>query len=161
MPGRLQSEIRQSRPFPHPAEEAFLNLQRTAGWLLRGVEDTLHPFGLTHAQYNVLRILAGAGPSGLPCGEVAARMITRDPDMTRLLDRMEKRGLVQRARAATDRRVVRAHLTPEAATLLRSLEKPVRDAIRGPLGPLGAAKLEQLTALLEEIRIQMESGTSI
>ena len=161
MPGRLQSEIRQSRPFPHPAEEAFLNLQRTAGWLLRGVEETLHPFGLTHSQYNVLRILAGAGPTGLPCGEVAARMITRDPDMTRLLDRMEKRGLVLRSRTSTDRRVVHAHLTPEAATLLRSLEKPVRDAIRGPLGPLGAAKLEQLTALLEEIRIQMEPDTSI
>jgi DNA-binding MarR family transcriptional regulator len=88
-------------------------------------------------------------------------MITRDPDMTRLLDRMEKRGLVLRSRTSTDRRVVHAHLTPEGATLLRSLEKPVRDAIRGPLAPLGVAKLEQLTALLEEIRIQMEPDTSI
>lgn len=161
MPGRLQTEIRQSRPFPHPAEEAFLNLQRTAGWLLRGVEETLRPFGLTHAQYNVLRILAGAGAAGLPCGEVAARMITRDPDMTRLLDRMEKRGHVRRGRAEEDRRIVRVYLTAEGAALLRPLEKPVRDAIRGPLAPLGAAKLEQLTALLEEIRIQMETVASL
>ena len=161
MSGRLQSEIRQTRPFPHPAEEAFLNLQRTAAWLMRGVEETLRPFGLTHSQYNVLRILAGTGAEGLPCGEVAARMITHDPDMTRLLDRMEKRGHVRRGRAGTDRRVVRAYLTDDGAAILRSLEKPVRDAIRGPLGPLGAANLEHLTALLEEIRIQMDSSASI
>ncbi|MBI2687485.1 MAG: MarR family transcriptional regulator [Acidobacteria bacterium] len=161
MPGRLQTEIRQTRPFPHPAEEAFLNLQRTAGWLMGGVEETLRSFGLTHPQYNVLRILAGAGPGGLPCGEVAARMITRDPDITRLLDRMEKRGHVRRGRTPEDRRIVRACLTPEGAATLRSLEKPVRDAIRSPLAPLGAVKLAQLTALLEEIRIQMEGEASI
>ncbi|MFN0104086.1 MAG: MarR family winged helix-turn-helix transcriptional regulator [Bryobacteraceae bacterium] len=161
MPGRLQSEIRQSRPFPHPAEEAFLNLQRTADLLMRGVEETLRAFGLSHAQYNVLRILAGAGAEGLPCGEVAARMVTRDPDITRLLDRMEKRGHVRRGRGVEDRRVVRANITAEGAAALRALEKPMRDAVRGPLTPLGAAKLEQLTGLLEEIRIQMAVNASI
>ena len=161
MPGRLQSEIRQSRPFPHPAEEAFLNLQRTADWLLRGVEETLHSFGLTHPQYNVLRILGGAGAVGLPCGEIAARMITRDPDMTRLLDRLEKRGHVRRGRGVDDRRVVRAYLTPEGAATLRALDKPMRDAVRGPLTPLGAARLEQLIGLLEEIRIQIGNSASI
>jgi DNA-binding MarR family transcriptional regulator len=161
MPGRLQSEIRQTRPFPHPAEEAFLNLQRTAAWLMRGVEETLRAFGLSHTQYNVLRILAGAGDAGLPCGEIGARMITRDPDMTRLLDRMEKRGYVRRGRSGEDRRVVRAFLTAQGAATLRGLEKPVRDAVRGPLNPLGSAKLEQLTTLLEEIRIQIEDDASI
>ncbi len=115
MPGRLQSEIRQSRPFPHPADEAFLNLQRTAGWLMRSVEETLRSFGLTHPQYNVLRILAGAGAGGLPCGEISKRLITRDPDITRLLDRMQKLGHVERGRGIEDRRVVRAHITPASA----------------------------------------------
>lgn len=161
MSGRLQSEIRQSRPFPHPAEETFLNLLRTAGWLERAVEDALRPAGLTQPQYNVLRILQGAGKDGLPCGEVGARMITRDPDMTRLLDRMEKRGLIQRSRSEKDRRVVRAYLAPEGAAALKALEKPVRDAIRRALEPLGEAKLATLTGLLEEVRIQMEAGASI
>jgi DNA-binding MarR family transcriptional regulator len=161
MSGRLQSEIRQSRPFPHPAEEAFLNLQRTAGWLMRGVEATLQAFSLSHPQYNVLRILAGAGEAGLPCGEVGSRMITRDPDITRLLDRLEKRGYVRRARDGGDRRVVRAFLTAEGAATLRALEKPVRDAIRSSLAPLGEAKLEQLIGLLEEVRIQMDGDASI
>lgn len=160
MPGRLQSEIRQSRPFPHPAEEAFLNLQRTANWLMHGVEETLRPFGLSHPQYNVLRILAGAGPEGLPCGEVGARLITREPDVTRLLNRMEARGLIRRGRSSEDRRVIRAYITPTGAGLLHSLEKPVRDATRGALASLGAAKLDQLTALLEEVRIQMEEAAS-
>lgn len=161
MPGRLQTEIRQSRPFPHLAEEAFLNLQRTADWLLRGVEETLRGFGLTHPQYNVLRILAGAGEDGLPCGEIGARLISRDPDITRLLDRLEKRDLCRRGRGEADRRVVRAYLTPEGAAILRTLEKPVRDAIRSPLAPLGAQRLEQLIGLLEEVRIQIENGASI
>ena len=161
MPGRLQSEIRQSRPFPHPAGEAFLNLQRTADWLMRGVEETLRSFSLTHPQYNVLRILAGAGAAGLPCGEVSARMITRDPDITRLLDRLEKRGYVRRGRGLEDRRIVRAYITAAGAAALRALDKPVRDAVRAPLAPLGAAKLQQLTTLLEEIRIQMDGAASI
>jgi DNA-binding MarR family transcriptional regulator len=161
MSGRLQSEIRQSRPFPHPAEETFLNLLRTAGWLEREVEDALRPAGLTQPQYNVLRILQGAGKDGLPCGEVGARMIARDPDMTRLLDRMEKRGLIQRSRSEKDRRVVRAYLAPEGAAALKALEKPVRDAIRRALEPLGEAKLAALTGLLEEVRIQMEADASI
>lgn len=128
---------------------------------MRGVDETLRPSGLTHPQYNVLRILAGAGAGGLPCGEIAARMISRDPDITRLLDRLEKSGLVRRGRAVDDRRVVRAFITTAGAAALRSLAKPMRDAIRGPLAPLGAAKLEQLSGLLEDLRIQMEHPASI
>jgi DNA-binding MarR family transcriptional regulator len=161
MSGRLQSEIRQSRPFSHPAEEAFLNLQRTADWLMRGVEETLRVFGLSHSQYNVLRILAGAGTAGIPCGEISARMITRDSDITRLLDRLEKLGYVQRGRSLEDRRIVRAHIKAQGSDILRALEKPMREAVRGPLAPLGPAKLEQLTALLEEIRIQIDPAASI
>ena len=155
MPGRLQSEIRQSRPFPHPADEAFLNLLRTADWLLQPVEETLRSFGLTHPQYNVLRILAGAGTAGLPCGEISKRLITRDPDITRLLDRMQKLGHVERGRGIEDRRVVRAHITPAGLATLRGLERPVRDAVRAPLTRLGPAKLDQLTGILEDIRIQI------
>lgn len=161
MPGRLQTEIRQTRPFAHPAEETFLNLLRTAGWLERAVEETLRTAGLTQPQYNVLRILQGAGKDGLPCGEVGARMITRDPDMTRLLDRMEKRGLIRRSRSEQDRRVVRASLAPEGAAALKTLEKPVRETIRRALEPLGEERLAALTGLLEEVRIQMEAGASI
>lgn len=161
MPGRLQTEIRQTRPFPHPAEEAFLNLRLTSELLMRGVEESLRGFGLTHPQYNVLRILAGAGAAGLPCGEIASRMLTRDPDITRLLDRLEKLGHVERSRGKEDRRVVRAHISAKGLTVLQSLEKPVRDAIRAPLGALGAERLTQLIELLEQVRIQMESGASI
>ncbi len=160
MPGRLQSEISQSRPFPHPADEAFLNLLRTADCLMRPVEETLRSYGLTHPQYNVLRILAGAGAAGLPCGEISNRLITRDPDITRLLDRMQKLGHVERGRGIEDRRVVRAHITPTGLATLRGLEKPVRDAVRGPLTHLGPAKLHQLISLLEDIRIQIEIAAS-
>ena len=110
---RLQTEIQQTKPFESFEEETFLNLQRTAEALMHGLEAGLKPAGLSPSQYNVLRILRGAGAEGLACGGIAERMVTRDPDMTRLLDRLEARGLVMRARDRADRRVITVRITPE------------------------------------------------
>jgi len=129
-----------------------MNLQRTADYLLRGVEEALKPAGLTPSQYNVLRILRGAGPDGLSCREIAERMLTRDPDMTRLLDRLEQRGLVSRARSTSDRRVVVTRITASAMKLLASLDEPIEELHRKQLRHLGREGLKQLTALLEEAR---------
>src|ERR1700734_2019765 len=98
-------------------ETAFLDSPRTADMLTRGADWVLKSEDLSHTQYNVLRILRGS-PQGLPCGEIASRMITRDPDVTRLLDRMEKRGLISRARQSRDRRLVLARLTSEGLKLV-------------------------------------------
>src|SRR3970040_1643505 len=98
MAGRLQAEIKQKKPFRTLEQEAFLNLLRTTDALLRGQARVLKSVGLSHPQYNVLRILRGAGPHGLACREVCERLITRDPDVTRLLDRLEARGLIPPAR---------------------------------------------------------------
>ncbi len=129
-----------------------MNLQRTADALLMGVEKTLRATGLSPTQYNVLRILRGAGPDGLPCGEVAARMFTRDPDMTRLLDRLEARGLAVRARERDDRRVVTTRITAAGLRLLKGLDQPILDTHLGQLGHLGQERLRTLIRLLERIR---------
>ena len=102
-------------------------------------------------QYNVLRILRGA-PDGLPCGELGNRMITRDPDITRLLDRLEKRELISRCRESQDRRMVMAKITPEGLKLLARMDKPVLAMHRSQLGHLGPARLRQLTELLQVSR---------
>src|SRR6185503_1750926 len=111
MSGKLAKEIRQTKAFSSPAEEAILNIHRTAAVLTALFADTLKPFGLTEIQYNALRILRGAGKEGLSCQEIAERMITRDPDITRLVDRLASRGLVERARSEEDRRVVVTRIT--------------------------------------------------
>ena len=100
MPGKLQAEIRQTRPFDQMEEEAVLNIVRTAEVLQRTIADFLKQFDLSPVQYNVLRILRGAGLAGATCSQVRERLLTRDPDITRLLDRMEARGLIARERAA-------------------------------------------------------------
>ncbi len=130
------------------AEEVFVGVQRTADLLLRGVEEALKPAGLSPAQYNVLRILRGAGPEGLACGEVAERMITRDPDITRLLDRLEARALVSRTRERRDRRVIVARISEQGLAILKGLDRPLRELHRRQLGHLGAGKLRNLLNLL-------------
>src|SRR5262245_1014357 len=107
----LGNEIKKLRPFDSPEQEAMLNVMRTADRLAGEIDQVFKPSGLSATQYNVLRILRGAGESGLPCGEIAQRMITRDPDVTRLLDRLEKRKLISRCREEKDRRVVCARIT--------------------------------------------------
>ena len=129
-------------------QEAYLSLQRTADFLARGAEEAIKPYGLSGTQYNVLRILRGAGPSGLCCREVAGRMLTRDPDITRLLDRLERRGLVARARVSTDRRVITVRVTPEGLRILAKLDKPIEECHRRQLGHLGQRPLKRLIELL-------------
>src|SRR6202166_4368976 len=134
-----------------PEEAAFLDLLRTTDMLSRGLVQVLKTEDLSGTQYNVLRILRGS-PEGLPCGEIASRMITRDPDITRLLDRLEKRGLISRCRETKDRRMVMARITPEGLKLLARLDEPVQAAHRKQLGHLGRERLRALTGLLREAR---------
>ena len=151
MTAKLQNEIKQEKPFPTLEAEAYLNLLRTADALSRGVEEILKPAGLSATQYNVLRILRGT-PAGLPCGEIANRMITRDPDITRLLDRLGKRGLISRRREAKDRRMVLTRITPEGLAVLARLDRPVQEAHRKQLGHLGRERLRALAELLTACR---------
>src|SRR5947209_3850145 len=149
-------EIKKARGTPE--EAAFLDLLRTCDLLSRGPAQFLKSEDLSPTQYNVLRILRGALPAGMPCGEIASRMITRDPDVTRLLDRLEKRELISRCRETDDRRMVMARITPEGLKLLDRLDAPVLDAHRRQLGHLGAEKLKALTKLLIEARSAVSEG---
>jgi len=143
-------ESRKSRT-PCPEELTFLELCRTADILSRRVSEVLKAEELSSNQYNVLRILRGS-PEGLPSGEIGNRMITRDPDITRLLDRLEKRGLIRRSREARDRRLVMAGITSEGVELLGRLDEPVREAHRRQLGHLGRERLGALKELLQVAR---------
>ena len=134
-----------------PEESAFLDLLRTTDLLSRGLFQVLKTEDLSSTQYNVLRILRGA-PDGLPCGEIASRMITRDPDITRLLDRLEKHRLIARWRESTDRRLVIARITPGGLKRLKTLDKPVQEAHRKQLGHLGPERLRSLSQLLRAAR---------
>ena len=134
-----------------PEEVTYLELCRTADILSRGVSEVLKAEELSPNQYNVLRILRGA-PEGLPCGEIGTRMITRDPDITRLLDRLEKRGLIVRSREAQDRRRVMARIERAGLHLLARLDEPVREAHRRQLGHLGRDRLRNLNELLEMVQ---------
>jgi DNA-binding MarR family transcriptional regulator len=134
-----------------PEEVAFLDLLRTCDLLSRGPAQVLKTEDLSATQYNVLRILRGS-PDGLPCGEIASRMITRDPDITRLLDRLEKRRLISRSRETKDRRMVMARITSEGLKLLSRLDEPVQEAHRKQLGHLGQERLRALAELLQVAR---------
>jgi DNA-binding MarR family transcriptional regulator len=137
-----------------PEEAAFLDLLRTTDMLSRGLAHILKAEDLSSTQYNVLRILRGAA-DGLPCGEIASRMITRDPDITRLLDRLEKRELISRSRETRDRRTVIARITPDGLKLLARLDGPVEEGHRKQLGHLGRERLRALTELLSAARTQV------
>jgi DNA-binding MarR family transcriptional regulator len=149
------SESSKIRRVGSPEEAAFLDLLRTTDMLVRGAIGVLKEENLSHTQYNVLRILRGA-PQGLACGEIASRMITRDPDVTRLLDRMEKRGLISRARESRDRRMVLARITPEGRKLVDRLDEPVQKTHRKILGHLGKQRLRALGELLAAARARVE-----
>src|ERR1700732_3516694 len=142
------------RRHPCPEEAAFLDLLRTTDTLSRGLVKVLKTEDVSGTQYNVLRILRGS-PEGLPCGEIASRMITRDPDITRLLDRLEKRGLISRCRETKDRRMVMARIPPEGLKLLARLDEPVQTPHRKQLGHLGRGRLRALTELLYFSRSQV------
>jgi len=152
MAGRLKREIKQKRPFSSVQEEVVLSIMRTADQVVVPMNDVLRAAGLSPSQYNVLRILRGAGEDGLPCGEITGRMVRRDPDLTRLLDRLETANLVSRTRDTRDRRIIRASITEEGLTLLESLDEPVEESIRRSLAHMPVARLRTLLELLEEVR---------
>ena len=130
----------------------FVALLQAADTLGQEAEQLLKVAGLTGSQYNVLRILRGAEPQGLPCRGIGDRMISHDPDMTRLLDRLEKRGLITRERQTDDRRVVKTRITPQALRLLKPLDQPVRELHKRQFRLMSAARLKILSDLLEEVR---------
>ena len=153
MTGRLKREIKQTRQFTIH-EEVVLAMLRTADLLAAPMNEVLRDHNLSLSQYNVLRILRGAPADGLACGDVSERMIRRDPDLTRLLDRLETRGLVARSRGSKDRRVVTATITEEGRALLDALDKTVDAAIRKTLAHMPESRIEQLIDLLEEARAE-------
>jgi len=152
MATRIQDELKQTRPFATLEEEVIVGLARTADALQRGMGAVLRQAGLSPTQYNVLRILRGAGAPGLACGEIVERMVTRDPDITRLLDRLEARRLVTRNRDGADRRVVTSRISQAGLALLDELDEPLQTTIRRLLGHMGEGRLKSLAELLDEAR---------
>ena len=148
----LQSEIRKKKPFELAEEEANLNLQRTAEAVAFPFERLFAEYRISGPQYNILRILRGHGGRGLPCSEIGAQMISRMPDMTRLIDRLEQAGLVRRARTTEDRRVVLISIADAGLALLARLDRPVRELNKQTLGHLTPADLAELNRLLVKAR---------
>jgi DNA-binding MarR family transcriptional regulator len=130
----------------------FVALLQTADTLAQEAEQLLKAAGIPNAQYNVLRILRGAEPEGLACRAIGDRMISHDPDITRLLDRMEKRGLITRERQTDDRRVVKTRITPQGLSLLKTLDQPIHDLHKRQFRHISTARLKTLFGLLEEVR---------
>jgi DNA-binding MarR family transcriptional regulator len=153
MTGHLQKELKQQKPFASLEQEVVLNIMRTAGALRSGIAEVLRDYELSAPQYNILRILRGApGEDGLPCSEVGDRLVSRDPDVTRLLDRLEKRGLVTRGRSSTDRRVVNARITKKGLELVNQLDDPIANVHAIQLGHMKRKDLRELINLLEQAR---------
>lgn len=143
----------QSHLEPALAEEVYLTVRRTAELLERGLAEALRAADVTPTQYSALRILREAGPGGMASGDVGEQMVTRDPDVTRLLDRMERRGWVRREREPGDRRVVRAWLTEQGKALTDSLDAQVAQVHLRQVGHLGRQRIEELLALLAQLRL--------
>jgi DNA-binding MarR family transcriptional regulator len=152
MAGRLQQEIKQTKPFASLEQEAFLNLQRSADYLIQTLNEVLKPTGLSGTQYNILRILRGAGTQGLACREIGERLITHDPDITRLLDRMERRELAIRCRENRDRRIVTVRITAKGLAVLEELDERIPEILRQQFRNFDEPRLKLLIELLESLR---------
>jgi DNA-binding MarR family transcriptional regulator len=148
----LQKELKQKKPFASREEEAYLSILRSAEALSWAVTELLKGADLTPTQYNALRILRGAGEEGASCSEVGERMVTKDSDITRLLDRLERRGLITRERGIEDRRRITTRITDDGLSLLAELDEPVIELQRRQLGHLGAKRLSALIELLNATR---------
>ena len=148
----ILKEIKQTRPFASPAQEAIVALLRTADVVNRLVDSVIERHGITGQQYNVLRILRGAGERGLPTLDIAERMIEQTPGITRLIDRLEAKKLVSRERCATDRRQVFCRITASGLSLLAALDAPVIEAADNALGVLKKTELASLIDLLDRTR---------
>lgn len=152
MSPKLQEELKQTRPWKCLEEEAALNVVRTAAMLERALNQALKPHGITPTQYNVLRILRGAGENGLCRNEVGQRLIREVPDVTRLLDRMEQLDLIARHRGGTDRRYVTTRITQKGLDLASRIDGEVIEVNQRLMGHLDASQLQALVTLLEAVR---------
>ena len=152
---KLADLIRQDR-FASPAHEAVLNVLATSSWANSRVATALAPFGVTPAQFNVLRILRGVHPGRHMCSEVGARLVDRTPDVTRLLDRLERDDYVERRRSSHDRRVVEVGITERGLALLERIDGPAEAALAALARHLTAEDITQLSALLEKMRTDQE-----
>ena len=148
----LRTEIKQTRPFGSLQEEAYLSVIRTAAMLSHSFNDALKDRGITGTQYNALRVLRGAGPSGLCRNEVRDRLVARVPDATRLLDRLERMGLIERERGGDDRRVVTTRITPAGIRLLADLDEPTLALHQQQFADTDEAELRTLVSVLEHVR---------
>jgi len=148
----LKTEIAQTPPFSSPEEEALLNVMRTADLLQREFHRRARDWGITSTQYNVLRILRGAQPHGLPCAAIGDRMITAEPDITRLLNRLKSLKLVRQRRDSHDRRVVITHISEAGLELLRQMEPVIERTPQQLLGHLSPSEIAELIRLLELVR---------
>ena len=151
-PKTLRDDLKMTRPFRSVEEEAILSIARTAAILEHAGAAALRPFNLTITQYNVLRILRGAGHDGLCRNEVGDRLVTKVPDVTRLLDRMEAAGLIVRERSGTDRRVVATRVTDKGLTLLERIDRELPAIHAGQIGHVAQKRLRELISILEEVR---------
>ncbi|MBM3735275.1 MAG: MarR family transcriptional regulator [Acidobacteria bacterium] len=149
---RLQAEIRQTRPFSSPAQEALLGLMRTNDEVRRRINLVVEPRDLSIQQYNVLRILRGAGGPGLATLDVAGRMIERTPGITRLMDKLEAKALVERKRGPADRRQVMCFITQAGLDLLASLDEPMSQSVHDSMAGLTELELRELIGLLDKLR---------
>ena len=149
---RIREELKQTKPFQNVAEEAFLSIARTAGVISQRYEQFLKSWEISGTQYNVLRILRGAGAEGLRCGEIGTRMVKHDPDITRLLDRMEKAGWIERARDTKDRRVILTRISSQGLQLLKQIDKPIEELNEQIAKPLSDKKMLRLIDTLDELR---------
>lgn len=154
----LRKAIRQEQPFASPQVEALLTLMRATDRVGERVERPFAEAGISGAQYNVLRILRGAGESGIQTYDVAERLVKRAPNITRLVDKLEAKDLLRRKRCDKDRRVVWLFLTPAGAELLDGLDAPLTQATHEAMAALSANELRELTGLLNKLRIPLEDA---
>jgi DNA-binding MarR family transcriptional regulator len=154
--GNLNAELKQNKPFETLEDEVLVNVMRTAQVLMRKEAEFFKGYELTPSQFNVLRILRGAEPDGLICREISERMIAFDPDMTKLLDRLEARGFINRDRQQKDRRVITVRITEGGLALLKTVDQPLLDMVEKALGHLGEKKLTMLNELIEAARNSSE-----
>ena len=152
MPPTLRDEIKQRKPFRSLEQEAQLSVVRTSAMLVDAFERMLKPYGITATQYNVLRILRGAEPDGLCRNDLRDRMITRMPDVTRLLDRMEESDLIDRSRETNDRRMVMTRITAKGRRLLDELEDPVAREHERAFAALTKEQMRTLIGQLAAVR---------
>jgi DNA-binding MarR family transcriptional regulator len=153
---KIQEEIKQRKPFHSRSQEAVVALLRTSDIVRAYFEKFLEPYGVTLQQYNVMRILRGAGPPGLPTLDVSARMVQRTPGVTRLIDRLVRKKLVERRRSESDRRVVFCMLTDSGHTVLKELDTVIDHADETALEPLAPDDLQALIDLLDRVRATHE-----